>query len=69
MRQEALQQTLARCVADLSACLTDQGARDLRETRLTEMEDEFGGVADPLTTFWQHRARTQTGFRNRCAKA
>ena len=69
MRQEALQQALEWSVADLSACLTDQGARDLRGTRLTEMEDELGGVADPLKTFWQHRASTQTGFRNRCAKA
>ena len=48
MRQEAVQQTLARCVAELSACLTDQGTRDLRETRLTEMEDEVCGMADQL---------------------
>lgn len=48
MRQEALQGVLERCVAELSACLTDSGTRDLRETRLTEMEDELGAVADQL---------------------
>ena len=48
MRQEALQQVLERCVAELSACLTDHGTRDLRQTRLTEMEDELGVVADQL---------------------
>ena len=48
MRQEALQQVLERCVAELSACLTDQGTRDLRGTRLTDMEDELGTLTDQL---------------------
>ena len=48
MRQEALRETLERCVAQLAACLTDQGTRDFRETRLTDMEDELGKVANQL---------------------
>lgn len=48
MRQEALQKTLQRCGGELAACLTDQGARDFRETRLSELEDELGDVADQL---------------------
>ena len=48
MRKEALEQVLGRTIAELSECLTDQGQRDLRQTRLTEMEDEVGAVGDEL---------------------
>ena len=48
MRQEAVRQALERAVVDLSECLTDRGTRDLRATRLADMEDELCTLADQM---------------------
>lgn len=48
MRQEAVLQWMKRTVDDLSACLTEQGRRDLRETQFSELEDEVCAAADLL---------------------
>lgn len=48
MRQGAIQETLQRCAAELAACLSEQGSRDFRDTRLSELEDELCEAADLL---------------------
>lgn len=45
MRQEARKELLRQCVSLLTAYVTADGTRDLRETRFTQLEEELGEVS------------------------
>jgi uncharacterized protein with PIN domain len=44
MSSNAIEETLERVVEEFGRVLLEEGKRDLRETRLTEMEDEMDEV-------------------------